>query len=187
MSDTSAAQNEALGALRPLVAAEDARTTALNGRALGVISASSVVTAIAAFFAKDVLTGDALATLGDSKKAAVWILIAAVVLLATAVISGVRALWPRSKDFISPDGLEDWANPQGQAIMDAEAIRTQTLRDLAAYLTSLRAFNGGKVKRLRLTYVLYALAVLVIAIDAVLFFEAALGPSLPAGSFGLAR
>lgn len=46
-----AARNEAIAALRPLVSAEEARMTNLNTRALGVISASSVVTAIAAFFA----------------------------------------------------------------------------------------------------------------------------------------
>lgn len=171
--DSHVARNEAVAAVRPLVTAEETRSTNLNTRALGVISASSVVTAIAAFFAKDVLGGTSLQNLGASKTPAVVLLIFAVTVLAATVLCGVYTLWPRTKAFIEPDGMAGWAQPGGQIGTEA-AIREQTLRDLAAYLLNVRSFNDGKVKRLKATYVLYALAVLAIAVDAMLFFISAL-------------
>jgi hypothetical protein len=90
------------------------------------------------------------------------------------VLCGVWTLWPRGHSFIEPDGLDNWANAAGQTSMDGAVIRQQTLVDLATQLTKLRRFSGHKVKRLRTTYVSYALALLVIAIDAGIFFVAAL-------------
>lgn len=169
--DGHAARKEAIDAVRPLVTAEETRSTNLNARALGVISASSVVTAIAAFFAKDVLGGSSLEKLGDARTAAIVLLIVAVALLACTVLSGVRTLWPGTRLFIQPDGLAAWA--AGDAIADEATVRHQTLRDLAGVLTGLREFNTEKVRRLKTTYTLYALAVAAIAIDAGIFFAAA--------------
>lgn len=172
--DLHLARGEALAAVRPLVAAEESRSANLNSRALGVISAGSVVTAIGAFFAKDLLTGTSLDKLGASKAAAIDLLIAAVVLLGATVLYGVFTLWPRTRSFIEPDGIKAWSTAEGQTGMSESRIRQQTLTDLAGYLIKLREFNAEKVERLQATYVLYALAVSAIAVDAVLFFVGAL-------------
>jgi hypothetical protein len=164
-------QKEALEVLRPLVAAEETRSTNLNARALGVISASSVVTAIAAFFAKDLLTGTALAQLGKSEKPALVLLIVALVLLVVTVGAGVYTLWPRTRLIMEPDGWEGW---KSGTVQSGETVRQQTVKDLAGLLAGLREFNSGKVKRLKSTYFLYVGAVAAIGIDACAFFIAAL-------------
>jgi hypothetical protein len=170
--DSHAARNEALGAVRPLVASEETRSTNLNTRALGVISASSIITALAGLFAKEVFSSASLQKLGDSKVPALVLLISSLVFLVATVISGVWTLLPRNRGFIVPDGLDNWENKEAQAPLDEALIRQQTLADLAEVLCSLRKFNKNKVQRLTITYVLYAIAVVVIAGDAGLFFVA---------------
>jgi hypothetical protein len=168
--DSHEARNEALGAVRPLVASEETRSTNLNTRALGVISASSVITALAGLFAKEVFSSAALQKLGDSKVPAFILLIASLVLLVSTVMCGVWTLWPRHRGFIKPDGLANWEKRTDQAPLNEVLIRQQTLADQATELGSLRLFNEGKVRRLTMTYGLYAFAVLTIAVDAGLFF-----------------
>lgn len=163
---------EALEYLRPLVLAEEDRSTNLNGRALGIISGSAVVTAIAALFAKDVLDEEALKHLGSAEGFAIVLLTMAVGLLGLTVILGVRTLWPKERLAIEPHNINQWkflGNTE-----PGEKIRLEALKDHADLLLDLRAFNAKKVKRLKRAYTFYALAVLAIAVDAGVFFCASL-------------
>jgi hypothetical protein len=171
--DSHAARNEALGVVRPLVASEETRSTNLNTRALGVISASSVITALAALFAKEVFTSATLERLGHSKTPALVLLIVALVVLVATVMYGVWTLLPRKRDYVSPNELSMWADPDSNAALNEVHIRQQALAELSKELKNLRTFNEEKVRRLKTTYFLYAIAVFVIALDATLFFGAA--------------
>jgi hypothetical protein len=170
--DSHAARNEALGAVRPLVASEETRSTTLNTRALGVISASSIITALAGLFAKEVFNSASLQKLGDSKGPALVLLIGSLVFLVGTVICGVWTLLPRDRGFIEPDGLDNWKKDVGQPPLDEALIRQQTLADLAEVLGNLRDFNKAKVHRLKITYILFASAVVAMAGDTGLFFVA---------------
>jgi len=164
-------RKDALETLRPLITAEEQRSTNLNTRAAALISAGSVVTAIAAFFSKNVLEGTALDKLGGWEEPAILLLIAAVVALGCTIILAVWTLLPRTHYFMRPDDLAKW---KVEIVQDGELIRKQTLRDLAEILDNLREFNSQKVNRLKATYFTYAIAVIAIAIDACIFFGAAL-------------
>jgi hypothetical protein len=168
--EAHAARKEALDAVRSLVASEEQRSTNLNTRALGIISASSVVTAVAAFFAKDVWAGTALDNLDEPyRSGAVGLLIAAIACLGFAVIRGVMTLWPRARPLIVPDDLAAWTHGQ-PPLPSEEKVRAGILGDLAGQLIGLRQFNAKKVTRLKRTYLAYAIAVVLIAVDAVVFF-----------------
>jgi hypothetical protein len=173
--DQMAARGEALEAFRPLYLAEQQRMTNLNARALGVISASSIVTAIAGFFAKDALSGasGSLDQLGAARDWAIWLLIIGVGLLGISVLTGVWTLWPRDRATIKLADLPPWADG-GEATSTKGEVMRQVLGTYAKAIKDLREFNAEKTWRLRATYFSFATAVSLIAVDAILFFQAAL-------------
>jgi hypothetical protein len=189
LDPSHASRKEALDVVRPLLAAEETRSANLNARALGMITASSIVTAVAGLFAKDVLGNDAatLKRLGDSRDPALALLMASVFFLVLTVCLGVYALWPRRRQFIrsdpkidatkeaelrqlaTTDHLESWKHGD---VANEDEIRKWALAATATVLADLRKFNGSKVLRLRAVYCSYAFAVVLIAADAGLFFLA---------------
>jgi hypothetical protein len=129
--DNEAALAEVLATVRPLVASEEGRTTALNSRALGVLQALAIVTAVGGFFGKDVVTQGFLDA--DKKPIRVdmgiWtgklvtvageglILVLAVLVITT--ITALQALLPHRRVFFGTDIVADWLGAPASTVTDA--------------------------------------------------------------------
>lgn len=139
--------------------AEEVRFTNLNTRAIALLSATSLVTAVAGFFGKDLL--DTAKLTGTSRIAIGLTMSIALVALVTVAYLLVRGvLLPTRRDTFGKNLLTD--NPSGLA--SSEAVWAEVFKDYRAVHASLVSRNKEKVRALHTSYVAFLIAVAAIAL-----------------------
>ena len=143
---------------------EETRFNNLNTRAVGVLSVTALVTSIAGFFTKDLLSTTVLR--GWIRGIAAGLLAASVALLAVAAfIVVVAVLWPRRRAVFGGNTLE--TDPASfQCPEDVQKLAIDEYSQIAA---TLQVRNSRKAAWLRWAYCVVMVAVASISSAAILF------------------
>lgn len=154
---TGSALPAGLQIIMTVVANEETRFSNLNTRAISLLSASSLITALAGLFSKDIL-GESLG--GAAGFVAVMLMIVLVGLLSTAAVlvvsvlmPGKRALFGRGDDVFDSD-----------KVSDVETVQTIAFDEFSEILETLRHRNADKVKGLHRAYGIFLGTVLAIVV-----------------------
>ena len=168
---TGQALEPAASALQAAASAEETRFNNLNTRAVALVSATSVVTALAALFARELFASPSAAPSAAATRfppLAGWLLAIAVLSLAVAVgflVFGV--LLPRKRPFFGSNELTD----PSQVLTDPCVVNRIVYCEYREVHQRLRSRNESKAKCLNAAYIFYgaavavgALAVIVLAV-----------------------
>lgn len=133
---------------------EETRFNNLNTRAVALLSASSVVTALVGFFAKDLLTTDALVDVVAAVSALTGVTIVALLTANCIILKGV--LLPGGRLLF---GDNEVVNPINTLTTAADVQRVQW-SEYRQILDALQTRNSGKAKALNAAYWAYGVALL---------------------------
>ena len=157
----TAAVGELSKVIQDTVKNEEARFNNLNTRAVAVLSATALVTALAGFFAKDIL-GTTLT--GDTRHFGLAGLSLTTIVL--AVVAGIivfGVLLPQRRFVFGNNEITD--NPS--ALTTQAAVQAEAYREYVMVYTTLVNRNSGKANALRAAYVTFFAAVGLIALTVV--------------------
>lgn len=133
---------------------EETRFNNLNNRAIALVSGSSVVTALLGFFAKDILTTDALSEVRG--------LVA--VLTTIAVLGLILAIGVLLRGVLIPGGRLSFGNnavtEESSVLNEVAQVQVVQWSEYRLILDSLVSRNAGKAKALNIAYWAYGTALL---------------------------
>lgn len=148
---------EAVKVLGDVMKNEETRFSNLNTRGVAVLSATSLITALAGVFSKDVLGKDFT---GWGRQAGGWGLIATVVLLTiTAALVVLGVLKPGERLVFGKNDLTDTPS----TVADTDAVDRIAFSEYLLVYRRLVDRNTGKARWLNNAYVVFLIAVLAIA------------------------
>ncbi|HEV7649265.1 MAG TPA: hypothetical protein VGP26_14005 [Actinophytocola sp.] len=155
---TASAMPAGLQIMMAVVANEESRFSNLNTRAISLLSATSLITALAGLFSKDILAGSLGGVAGF---VAVMLMIVLVGLLGTAAVLVLGVLMPGKRGLFGR-GNENVVDPN--KISDVEMVQDIAFGEFTGILTTLRERNAEKVRALHRAYSIFLGTVLAIVI-----------------------
>ena len=157
-----AALAEAVKIMGDIMKNEETRFSNLNTRAVAVVSATSLVTALMGVFSKDLIGKDFT---GWGRRAGAYGAMSAVALLAlTAGIVVIGVLAPKARLLFGGNALVD----APATVADANEVDRVAFRDYLDIYTNLSIRNKEKAQNLNAAYYSFFGAVLVIASTTIL-------------------
>lgn len=151
---------EAAKLMQSAASLEETRFSNLNSRAIALLSATSLITALAGLFSRELLD---TTKLGDSRTIVAWALLGTLVLLVVVATTLVWKVLVPSRRFIF--GNNDLTNSPAN-IVDASAVHTVAFSEYLQIHSSLVERNRSKASALHFAYWVFVAAVIVIAIGA---------------------
>ena len=143
---------------------EETRFSNINTRALGVLTIGGVVTSVAGFFAKDLLTGPAALHGWVRGTAAALLIVAVLALLAGTALAVVGVLLPKKRPAFGKNDIVD----KPATLSGVEAVHMILVREYSAIALGLQARNEEKARELHKAYIAVLIAVVAITGGAVL-------------------
>lgn len=154
------ALEDAAKLLQAATGVEETRFNNLNSRAIALLSATSLVTALAGLFSKDLLDATKL---GESRTIVAWSLLLSLILLVVAAAVLVwKVLLPNRRVTFGNNGL---TNSPGD-IADKADVHAVAFSEYLQIHSSLVERNKAKADALHLSYRAFLAAVIVIAFGA---------------------
>lgn len=139
---------------------EETRFNNLNSRAVALVSASSLVTALIGVFSKELL-GETLRPVRNWVAGSLVVAVVALVLSVSILIVGV--LLPARRFTFGDNKITNPAAP----LASAAEVQKEIWSEYTQVLADLQKRNGAKAQALHLAYLLYGLAVLAAAVAVV--------------------